>query len=246
MLKFLEIQYWYENCCLKLCWTAPNKKILETATSCQYSVNYKNNENIRTYNNSFNLYINHTFNDWIKYDAKTNKAHLTAEIINNKNIDILSADNLIIKDLFIEDISPVMSLNNLRYLDFSGNNISEIPEGFFILNQLEELNLDNNKIKETKNLMKLNLIKIIKLNNNIVDKTPNGNKSLEHLYLNNNNIRQISPSSYDLINLKTLEIKSNQYNQNINLNNMQPKLKEWIQNLKKFECSCIYDQLYRP
>ncbi len=27
MLKFLEIQYWYENCCLKLCWTAPNTSI---------------------------------------------------------------------------------------------------------------------------------------------------------------------------------------------------------------------------
>ncbi len=57
-----------------------NKK-LKTATKCQYSVN---NKNILTYHNSFNLYINHTFNDWINYDDNENQASLTAKKIVKK------------------------------------------------------------------------------------------------------------------------------------------------------------------
>ncbi len=94
--------------------------------------------------------------------------------------------------------------------------------------------------------MKLKSIKIINFNYNEVEITPKWNKSVEELYLNNNKIKQISPSSYTLQNLNTLEIDNNPFYGNMNLINMQNILRVWIEKLGTFKCSCIYEEIRKP
>jgi len=85
-----------------------------------------------------------------------------------KNIGKLeNLQNFCFSDNNLEGWSELLKLKNLKFLDLSNCNLTEIPESISQLKYLEELNLSNNAITVLpEGLMELDNLKALYLNNN--------------------------------------------------------------------------------
>lgn len=92
---------------------------------------------------------------------------------------------------------------DLRYLEIQS------IKGLEKLSKLEKLNLEGNNIEDYSPLLKLS-IKEINLNNSNLKQIPELPNCMEYLYLNNNDISELSQlKHYNLNNLKALSVANN-------------------------------------
>ena len=94
----------------------------------------------------------------------------------------------------IQDISPLTGLTKLQYLYLSGNSISDISP-LAQLTNLEELNLVDNSISDISPVAGLNKLTIVSFAHNSVSNISPvaGLTNLDQLYLSGNSISDISP-----------------------------------------------------
>ena len=139
-------------------------------------------------------------------------------------LQILILENNKISTIRSEDLS---NLENLKYLNLSGNELTEI-KGLDQLSKLKYLDLSNNNISQINGLKKLVNLQILNLSRNkIVDVNSKDFLSfdkLKELYLSQNQIQDIGASIKELGNLEILDLSNNKISKIPMLNNLK-KLK---------------------
>src|SRR6056297_3274167 len=110
----------------------------------------------------------------------------------------------------IDNLSGIEYLNNLEYLDFGNNQVSDISP-LSNLTDLESLDFGDNQVSDISPLSNLtNLTHLYFGNNQVSDISPLSNlTNLTHLYFGNNQVSDISPLS-NLTNLEYLGFWGNQ------------------------------------
>ncbi|MCP5493819.1 MAG: leucine-rich repeat domain-containing protein [Leptospiraceae bacterium] len=113
----------------------------------------------------------------------------------------------------IHDITVLAELDNLEELNLSDNQIKEFPETFCSLTNLRELNLSENQIKEfPETFCALTNLRELYLSDNKIEKVPDpiGNlQNLSYLDLSTNELTSIPNSIGELINLASLTLNRN-------------------------------------
>ncbi|XKL67476.1 hypothetical protein PGB90_002967 [Kerria lacca] len=179
---------------------------------------------IHLQNNSLNMLAPGLFNDLAKLlvlDLSENE--LTEEWINSATFTglfglfmlNLSSNNITKLDAFM-----FRGLSQLRVLRLENNVISSIPENTFsTLSELNTLVLSNNKLKKIEAFTFDALIGLILLaldNNQIIHVDENAfrnSSNLEDLHLNGNELKEIPAALKNILNLKTLDLGTNQINE---------------------------------
>src|SRR6056297_1992364 len=120
----------------------------------------------------------------------------------------------------IDNLSGIEYLNNLEYLDFGNNQVSDISP-LSNLTDLESLDFGDNQVSDISPLSNLtNLTHLYFGNNQVSDISPLSNlTNLIHLHLSNNQVSDISPLS-NLTNLEYLGFWGNQVSEISPLSNL--------------------------
>lgn len=114
-----------------------------------------------------------------------------------------------IKGLGIKSLKGVEYVNftNVRKLDCSDNELTELPIAGFFTN-LEEIDFSNNKLAGQIELNKCKKLRILKGNNNLLDKVSFSNEVLESVDLSNNRLTRFM-CSYNTSTLKSINVANN-------------------------------------
>lgn len=114
----------------------------------------------------------------------------------------------------IGDVSEkIGNLENLIFLDLSGNNITSLPESIRNLDKLRILKIGNNKIKVLpREIGELENLEILDLSYNELSSLPEsigGLENLTNLNIEYNRVRVLPPGFTKLINLRELKLGMN-------------------------------------
>ena len=159
--------------------------------------------NLKNYNASLlpNLdYLNLSFNQLSKIPDSINSVRTLKELVlsNNK----------------ISDICPdIQCLTNIVFLDLSYNQITVLPDAFGTLTSLETLYLNNNLLTTGGcKFGELYSLRMIDLSGNKLKDLPDVTflASIRKLYLNSNQLKELSPNIVMLPKLKELSLRNNQ------------------------------------
>ncbi|MCI5054830.1 MAG: protein phosphatase 1 regulatory subunit 42, partial [Flavobacteriales bacterium] len=101
--------------------------------------------------------------------------------------------------------SQVCLMGEVRFLDLSNNDLSELPTGFSCVNKLTTIVLNQNRIEDIPAILDFERLDEIYLNSNKLSQVPKSiakKTSLKKLYLDNNDIEKLnSLSKHQLTNL---------------------------------------------
>ncbi|XP_018336498.1 protein artichoke-like [Agrilus planipennis] len=137
---------------------------------------------------------------------------------------------------YIQRLEPpfLENLPSLRRLDLSGNGLMEVdPNAFLETPALEHINISHNEIESLHPATFNHLLNLYELDvhfNRLKDFLPGLPRTLEYLYLSDNQINYIPPTSsadLDLPNLKTLDLTMNR------LQEIPPAILESLPQLKR-------------
>jgi hypothetical protein len=152
--------------------------------------------------------IRTTHGDIVPPGAKGTYYDLKEAIANKPSVLGLS---LVRKEL-LEVPKQIEGLTAIKYFDFEGNSIANLPDFIGELKELEEVYLYKNKITTTpSSLSKLTKLRNLVLANNLLNSFPNigDAKNLELLDLSNNKINKIPPEIITLTKLRFLYLDNN-------------------------------------
>lgn len=131
---------------------------------------------------------------------------ITNAVKNKKHVE-----SLVLRDQKLEHFPiEIFELENLKYLDLSMNNFTDIPDGISQLKNLEELVIAYSKIIEVPNSIggMRSLKKLVLLHSqvNFIDSSICNLENLESINLNYNQIRELPECICELQSLKELYI----------------------------------------
>lgn len=112
--------------------------------------------------------------------------------------------------------------NNIIYLNYPDNLLSDFDLELYDLNKLKVLKANNNKLKRLDSkIQQLDELEILELSNNEINEINQLPKSLIKLILSKNSIEEFN---FELKKIKSLDLSSNKITEFININSKFPNL----------------------
>ncbi|WP_338637394.1 hypothetical protein [Spirobacillus cienkowskii] len=160
--------------------------------------------------NNLDLFFNYTFNDWKGAAGDGTEAQRVARLIDSRT------KKLDLKNKNIHDLSSIATLVDLEELNLENNKITEITPFIRELKKLTAINFSHNKISAiTPYIRELNKLIAINFSHNIIKELPEEMRELDlkTIYFNNNQLTVFPSFIIYLWNPHVIDLSHNKIKQ---------------------------------